>query len=136
MTCDLCGSVESIPLWDKGRWGLHVPNVICRGCGLIYVNPQPLESECPYRDELPSTETGREVARVWEGLLGGGIPDIREPSVILDVGCGVRGVGEYFAEKESIVIAIDPDPEAIETSKKKYPRILHVCTSFEDFSSV
>lgn len=123
MGCDICGSVESIPLWDKGRWGLHVPNVICKGCGLVYVDPQ--ESERPYRDELPSTETGRDVAKVWATML-----DIREPATILDVGCGVRGVGDYF--EGSCVVAIDPDPEAIEVSKKKYPRIFHVCSSLED----
>lgn len=126
LTCDICGSVESIPLYGKGRWGLEVPNVICKGCGLIYVDPQ--EFEKPYRDELPSMETGKEVAEVWGDIL-----DIHEPATILDVGCGVRGVGEYFREDGSCVIAIDPDPEAIKVSKAKYPYIFHLCTPFEGF---
>ena len=127
VTCEICASKESIPLWDKGRWGHDVPNVICKDCGLVYVHPQ--GDGKVYRDELPTTETGRDVAQVWERIL-----DIRCPVKILDVGCGVRGIGAYFAEGGDHVVAIDPDPDAILTSRDRWPRVHHYCQPFENFT--
>ena len=125
MACDICGSGEYLNLWDKGRWGLEVRNVVCKGCGLIYVTPQ--EGGKIYRDELPSTETGQDVAKVWETLL-----DIKKDSKVLDVGCGVRGVGGYFNCR---TYAIDPDWDAIKRSSIKWPHVWHECVTLEGFET-
>lgn len=39
--CDLCGSSDAKPLYDKGRGDENVPNVICWTCGLVFISPRP-----------------------------------------------------------------------------------------------
>ena len=39
--CDLCGSSDAKPLYDKGRGDEVVPNVICWTCGLVFISPRP-----------------------------------------------------------------------------------------------
>jgi tetratricopeptide (TPR) repeat protein len=42
VACDLCGGEKYDVLWQEGRFGKSVQNVICRDCGLVYINPRPL----------------------------------------------------------------------------------------------
>jgi hypothetical protein len=39
-TC-LCGSARAKLLFDKDRYGLKSPTVICRDCGLVFTSPRP-----------------------------------------------------------------------------------------------
>jgi protein-L-isoaspartate O-methyltransferase len=40
----LCGSARVKKLYDKDRYGLKSPTVICRDCGLVFTSPRPSES--------------------------------------------------------------------------------------------
>lgn len=45
MSCVLCNYNESIEIAKVGRHNLPVRNVICKRCGLVYVDPQPNKEE-------------------------------------------------------------------------------------------
>jgi Methyltransferase domain len=40
----LCGSPRAKKLFDKDRYGLKSPTVICRDCGLVFTSPRPSET--------------------------------------------------------------------------------------------
>lgn len=42
--CDLCGADDTEMVYSRGRFQMKLQNVICKMCGLVYVNPRmPLE---------------------------------------------------------------------------------------------
>lgn len=43
--CDLCGSAEQDIIAKRDRYGNRLVNVLCRGCGLVFVNPMPTNEE-------------------------------------------------------------------------------------------
>jgi len=40
----LCGSTRVIKLFEKDRYGLKSPTVVCRHCGLVFTSPRPSEA--------------------------------------------------------------------------------------------
>lgn len=45
VACDLCGSTDHLPLYDRTRDSPDVRNVVCRRCGLVFINPRPEPEE-------------------------------------------------------------------------------------------
>jgi SAM-dependent methyltransferase len=39
--CNLCGRDESVPVAGRDKYLLPLTTVMCRGCGLLYLNPRP-----------------------------------------------------------------------------------------------
>ena len=39
--CDFCGGDDFIPFWQKMRYGLNLPTVFCKRCGLCQSRPRP-----------------------------------------------------------------------------------------------
>ena len=40
----LCGSTRTAKLFDKDRYGLKSPTVVCKDCGLVFTSPRPSEA--------------------------------------------------------------------------------------------
>lgn len=45
VNCDFCESNDYELLYDKGRYNMSINNVICKKCGLVYINPRKSEKE-------------------------------------------------------------------------------------------
>jgi len=64
--CNLCGGQQSAPFADKDRYNLPVTSVMCKDCGLVYLNPRMTRDayrefyQGAYRDLL-SAHYGRDV---------------------------------------------------------------------------
>ncbi len=43
--CNLCGQYDAQTLFSQDQHGLGLRTVMCRGCGLIYLNPRPSERD-------------------------------------------------------------------------------------------
>ena len=39
--CNLCGSDQPIEIAQRDKYGLELTTVMCRKCGLLYLNPRP-----------------------------------------------------------------------------------------------
>jgi len=94
--CPMCGDVPAVPVW-------HLDGFVfsrCTGCGLLYQNPQPLQSELleRYDEEYFEYEIDNQEAFLQLNLLGvrdvGFYDDIQKDSfsvqkapTFLDVGC-------------------------------------------------
>ena len=51
--CVLCGSRERTPVGTRDRYWMPLRNVLCAGCGLVFLDPMPTADEIEryYRDE-------------------------------------------------------------------------------------
>ena len=43
--CDLCGSKNYNTVYERGKYNHLIDNVICKKCGLVYINPRMNEKE-------------------------------------------------------------------------------------------
>ena len=39
--CDFCGGRDFHPFWEVMRYGINLPTVLCKNCGLCMTNPRP-----------------------------------------------------------------------------------------------
>lgn len=97
MTCNLCGSPDSLALFTATRSGKRV--VRCRRCGLVFYNPQPSPSQAAaqyspeyFAREFPE-DVGAEQTRLAHLRLARIETELGVGS-LLDVGCGV---GRFLA---------------------------------------
>ena len=150
LQCDLCGANSAVHLWSKGRHGVVITNVICQGCGLIYVHPRPTKAEIDefykskeftrqYRgvgSEIDAKINQRvQVAREWKMLIDGALLNISgsEQAKMLEVGSGVGAISGYFATVGFSVTAIEPDPSFIASAAERWPLVKYVQTDFDDY---
>jgi transcription elongation factor Elf1 len=45
VSCNLCGSDNSVELFSNDSHGFGLHTVMCKNCGLVYLNPRPTSSE-------------------------------------------------------------------------------------------
>lgn len=98
VSCNLCGSDDPVVIGRKGRFGLGLTNVVCRKCGLVYVNPRMDDSELArfytnvYREQFyDAGEPDDRVvasrlrkAEYWHNFIA---PHVRPSDKVLDIGC-------------------------------------------------
>jgi len=137
ISCDLCGSGEYRFLFSA-RDRLHGSDgsfsyVICRSCGLVYMNPQPLPNEmykfypsdyAPYEAKAESQEFDRHTVkrrlrrRPFMTLL---CSRLSKGSRLLDVGCGN---GDFLSEIKRLtncrVYGVDISETAAKTVQQNH----------------
>lgn len=106
VVCDLCGSPDYRPHWNCGTFSY----VRCRGCGVVYQNPQPFRDELlqRYDDAYFSYEIENE--KKFFQLMLYGLRDIRfeqlESSLppdqrsFLDIGCATGLLLDHLRHRE------------------------------------
>ncbi|MBM3151258.1 MAG: class I SAM-dependent methyltransferase [Chloroflexi bacterium] len=64
--CNACGSLETDTLAERERFGLPLRTVICKNCGLIFINPRPTKEmyaefyKSDYRKTVSGSDEGDE----------------------------------------------------------------------------
>lgn len=109
--CCVCDSTDVIQLSEKDRYGLYLPVVICRSCGLIYTNPRMNQEayaafyDCEYRPLYQGKEhtilelyernirRGKQISKFIISS-GRNVKGIR----VLEVGCGAGGILAHFRD--------------------------------------
>lgn len=110
--CGICGSNQSEKLSQKDRYGLRLPVVICKECGLIYTNPRMNQSsyaqfyDCEYRQlyhgaEYPIDELYKKTLtrgkRISSFLKNASLEILGKR--VLEVGCGAGGILSHFRDE-------------------------------------
>jgi SAM-dependent methyltransferase len=139
--CSICDSDDSVIFSNRDAYFEPVRNVVCKKCGLVYLNPVMSEDEtrayyAQYRlktigqvkpDENfvdLSYRLGRMRLRHVKEYLGPG-------RKILDVGCGHAHILDLAREIGCDCVGVEPDPGFSEYARQEYG--LRVYTSlFED----
>ena len=104
--CNLCGATNYEVFCDRERFGLPLQTVICKECGLMYINPRPTKEQyaefykSDYRKVVSGSDEGDPVKfdeqvafarRVILPLLGQYASQF-SPTTILDLGCSYGGI--------------------------------------------
>ena len=140
--CCVCSGNDFEILSEKDRYGLYVPVVICRDCGLILTNPRMTQESCnqfydvEYRKLYMGKDTPTEEYFRDEYHSGKWIYEFLENSLrshlnnlkVLEVGTGAGGILYYFKKKGNFVCGCDLDSEYVEFGREKYALDLSVGT--------
>ena len=120
--CAVCDGSNFELLSQKDRYGLYMPVVICKDCGLIQTNPRMDQDaynefyDTEYRKlyvgvEKPTSDyfqgqysRGREM---FERLKTNNLLKASENMFVLEVGCGSGGILQYFKEQGCQVKGVD-----------------------------
>jgi 2-polyprenyl-3-methyl-5-hydroxy-6-metoxy-1,4-benzoquinol methylase len=141
--CPICNSSNFELLANKDRYGLYMPVVICKDCGLIQTNPRMDQSaynefyNVEYRKLYVGEESPTDVffkgqyykgRRIFQYLNTTGLIKDWEKMFILEVGCGAGGILQYFKEMGCRVKGLDLGDSYIQFGKKQYDLDLSVGT--------
>jgi len=134
--CDICGCADWDILFEKGRNQEHVINVICRQCGLVFVNPRKQKDEIvtdysngtfsliargaqqPSQTKIYESEQhARERFHILNNCL-----DLRNtnPGKSLEIGCGIGSFLYLMRGAGWEVQGIEPDGNYADTGKYEY----------------
>lgn len=132
VACDICGSYDSEVIYTKGR-GDVVQNVVCKQCGLVYVNPR--EPEGQIEDQYLSGEfslsarnaalpdsaklselsgVARRRYKVLRKFTGG------KAGRLLEIGCSVGAFLDVCQQDGWRVVGYEPDPECARFGSEKF----------------
>jgi len=140
--CCICEGKNFELLSEKDIYGLYLPVVICKDCGLIQTNPRMTHDSYNqfYNDEYRKLHEGKSIPRddffILQYERGREIYEYLEKNLefdlanlkVLEVGTGSGGILHYFRQKRNEVCGCDLVPEYIEFGRKKYDLNLHVGT--------
>jgi 2-polyprenyl-3-methyl-5-hydroxy-6-metoxy-1,4-benzoquinol methylase len=109
--CDLCGSESYQVFTEKGRGGIGLNTVICKGCGLVYTNPRLSERENAefyhnnywgeYKNQSDPDDAffKRRLPKI-RSMLGQLRPFLKPGVKVLEVGCSVGAL--LWSMKETV----------------------------------
>lgn len=146
--CDLCGSDDTVIIAKRARF-LKLNNVVCRKCGLVYINPRPENDDIKkyytsesYRKQFHKNnykQESYEYASIWEttqrvnflktniGIDNFGIKNKSimasvplKNKTILDVGCNTGRVLNCFKQMGWKELGIEPTQAIVECAKKEF----------------
>lgn len=142
VSCCVCSSKNFETLSTKDRYGLYVPVVICKDCGLIQTNPRMTQEAYNqfYDTEQKKLYVGKGIPtdeyfksqyekgkRIYAYLKKNLRKDLTNLKV-LEVGTGAGGILYYFKEQMNEVYGCDLASEYIMYGKEKYNLNLQVGT--------
>lgn len=142
LPCALCGGRESIVVGRRDRWFVPLRNVLCCGCGLVFLDPMPRADEIAsyYRDEYCAHYHGdprprpkallrdERGARERMVLLA---PLLRKGDRVLDIGAGT---GAFVAAANAagwLAEGVEPNREFAAFGTRHHRVRVH-STLFED----
>jgi len=140
--CCVCGGKDFELLSQKERYGLYMPVVICRECGLVQTNPRMTQEsynefyQMEYRKLYLGKDVPTDVFFRAEYNTGGVIFGYLTRNLgieitnlfIVEVGCATGGILQYFKEQGNEVYGVDLDSQYIEFGKANYGLKLEVGT--------
>jgi hypothetical protein len=125
MACDLCGGDAYLVVATRARFGACATNVVCRGCGFVYIEPRPTDeaverfyceqyvrSSLYYEPGVVAAESeraGQSAARERGAFVERHVarPGLR----LLDVGAGPGSFAVSMRRKGWQVATVEPVPE-------------------------
>jgi len=131
-TCPICKTDEQHRIPYGGRTTLPVRPVICKSCGLVFINPMYVNSEKeavapspralhrPVRHTRPIQRAHERELRAARRFLGFVRPHLRPGDRVLDIGCGDGALVRTLQEFGAKPTGIDLDPEGAQFVERTY----------------
>jgi 2-polyprenyl-3-methyl-5-hydroxy-6-metoxy-1,4-benzoquinol methylase len=137
--CNLCGSAEHDVVGRRDRYGNRLVNVLCKACGLVFVNPMPTEERVAdfYREEYRTsyhnayTPRKKAILRAKKGAFLRHVhiaPVLKTGDRVLDVGSGGGEFVRYMCEKGFDAHGIDPNEGFVDYARRTYGVPIQIAT--------
>ncbi|MFH1999119.1 MAG: class I SAM-dependent methyltransferase [Planctomycetota bacterium] len=147
--CDLCGSEEQVHLYTRPD-GLHA--VECVSCGLCYLNPMPRQESIGKLYAAGYHDLTADRNRVARTGMENHLEDDHVREILkhkrkraemllshadlagkrcLEVGCATGEFCSVLGELGAVPLGIDLGEDAVETARKRYPRIEFLSSDIE-----
>ncbi|OGV41903.1 MAG: hypothetical protein A2X46_17780 [Lentisphaerae bacterium GWF2_57_35] len=133
--CCICDGRDFEALSTRDRYGLYMPVVICRQCGLIQTNPRMTQESYSefYNAEYLQLYMGEEIPRpyffasqlekgrrIFAYLSTQPLSKPLATMSVLEVGCGAGGILHYFKQQGCSVQGIDLGAENVAFGRERY----------------
>lgn len=131
MPCNICGSRDLKKLYKEERFSSGIRVVICKKCGLIFLNPRWTDEaygkfyENDYRTLMGESKTPLEDCLENELMHGSNLVSfagdfVKKGDLILDIGSSAGGILEAFrTSKQAKVEGLEPTLDRAEFCRKK-----------------
>lgn len=133
VNCVVCGNKNFELLSEKDRYGLYVPTVICKDCGLVQTNPRMNQKSYNefYDSEYRRLYTGEDICSEAffknQQFQGKAIFDLIEKYIgkplenkfVVEIGTGAGGILQIFKDIGNKVFGLDLGSEYINYGKSK-----------------
>lgn len=136
INCNLCGENDTVALAKKGQFNLPANVVICRNCGLTYLNPRWTKStyfdfytnhyDKYYRPDIKKISVKKDdVNAIYERFTKAGLLD-KPVKHMLDIGSGSGLNLDFFKLKypKANFYAIEPSDTAVTILKKNAVEVI------------
>lgn len=138
LPCVLCGARERSVVGRRDRWFMPLRNVLCGGCGLVFLDPMPSADEIAayYREEYRAHYHGsREPrpkallrdergARERVALLA---PLLRKGDRVLDIGAGTGAFVAAANAASWLAEGVEPNRDFAAFAARHYQARIHAC---------
>ncbi|MCJ7761084.1 class I SAM-dependent methyltransferase, partial [Candidatus Bathyarchaeota archaeon] len=126
--CAICGSEDHFTILKANDYRFHVEgefNVVqCPRCGLIYLNPRPVDIDKLYPQKYYIQNRFAGLASTLLAFVKvKRIMKLRRTGRILDVGCGDGGFLLYFKNRKWLVYGVDTSETACELARRRLEKI-------------
>lgn len=144
VVCPICDNNNFHLLAEKDRYGLYCPNVACKRCGLVMINPRMTTRAYQefYNLEYRDLYTGRQgnAANFFKGQLVRGarlfqyltsnnlLLSPEKNPLVLEIGCGAGGILSYFKDRGYQVKGLDLGAEYLKYGVEQHGLDLSVGT--------
>lgn len=132
--CPLCGHHESKPYYDLVYPCKEAHNVVCTGCGLVYLNPRPDFAELSeyYAEYSNNTQPNVVTVPQWFAEFCRSIarqrleyldPYLKDGDRVLDIGCSFGAMLNVLANetgKSLEVVGVNPEPGYAQAGRDMY----------------
>lgn len=126
-TCPICSSNNFETIADKDRYGFKVKTVICKNCGLVFINPHfttktySLFYNSDYRKLYEGKKTFTNLSSLRKGediyfFLSENLGKMQN-KLIAEIGTGSGGILQVFKEKGNKVIGVDIDKNSVKLGR-------------------
>jgi 2-polyprenyl-3-methyl-5-hydroxy-6-metoxy-1,4-benzoquinol methylase len=135
VSCSICDSTDSELLAEKDRYGLEYHVVICKKCGLVFVNPRMTEEsyiqfyDGEFRKLYVGVESPAKTYFYNRYIKSSTILNFiksANPSIdfkglnVLEIGCADGGILYYFKEQGCNVKGVDLGSEYLQYGRENY----------------
>jgi len=123
LPCNLCGGVEVTPFCHSEKYGLPLTAVMCKGCGLMFINPRPADDQyaelnkADYRKAAIGTDSGLNhiFNKQYQHAEKTMIPLVREQiklpvKSLLDIGCCNGGTMAAWMKYDAKIVTYGVEP--------------------------
>lgn len=131
-SCPICNTRRFHAMAYRGRARLPLQPVICKSCGLVFINPMYTDAEKEAAAPSPRAlhrpvRFGRPIQRAHERELGKARrfvqfvrPYLKPGDRVLDIGCGDGALVRVLQEYGAIPTGVDLDPEGARFIEQTY----------------